>query len=168
MDYDFLDKFVDNYGGEFLYPHILADNRSEAVKVALVLFVDIDLLLVYLDLFFQFPLFRFIFCGQLQKPVMTDCSAYVVLINPLEDTVKFRYPLPRLSDFPLPALHFLFCFGRALLIHHFMESHDVIKEKGGHIKYPAPHYLPQHFLADKVCRTASRIAFVLCTAVMVL
>jgi hypothetical protein len=49
-----------------------------------------------------------------------------------------------------------------------MESHDVIKEKGGHIKYPAPHYLLQHFLADKVSRTASRIVFVLCTAVMVL
>ena len=25
MDYDFLDKFIDDCGGEFLYPHILAD-----------------------------------------------------------------------------------------------------------------------------------------------
>ncbi len=82
--------------------------------------------------------------------------------------VKFRYPFPRLSDFTLPALHSLFRFSGALLIHHFMESHDVIKEKGGHVKYPAPYYLFQHFLADKVCCTASRIALVLCTAVMVL
>ena len=114
MDYDFLDKFIDDCGGEFLYPHILADNRGEAVKIALVLFVGIDFLLVCLDLFFQFPLFRFILCGQLQKSVMADCSADVILINPLEDTVKFCYPLPRLSDFPLPALHFLFCFSRVL------------------------------------------------------
>ncbi len=168
MDYDFLDKFIDDCGGEFLYPHILADNCGEAVKVALVLFVGIDFLLVCLDLFFQFPLFRFILCGQLQKSVMADCAAYVVLINPLEDTVKFRYPLPCLSDFTLPALHFLFCFSGALLIHHFMESHDVIKEKGGHVKYPAPYDLLQHFLADKVRRTASRITLIICTAVMVL
>jgi hypothetical protein len=33
-------------------------------------------------------------------------------------------------------LHFLCCFSGALLIHHFIESHDVIKEKGGHVKYP--------------------------------
>ena len=46
MDYDFLDKFIDDCGGEFLYPHILADNRGEAVKIALVLFVGIDFLLV--------------------------------------------------------------------------------------------------------------------------
>ena len=57
MDYDFLDKFIDDCGGKFLYPHILADNRGEAVKVAFVLFVGIDFLLVCLDLFFQFPLF---------------------------------------------------------------------------------------------------------------
>ena len=49
-----------------------------------------------------------------------------------------------------------------------MESHDVIKEKGGHVKYPAPYDLLQYFFADKVRRTASRIALVLCTAVMVL
>ena len=45
MDYDFLDKFIDDCGGEFLYPHILADNRGEAVKIALALFVGIDFLL---------------------------------------------------------------------------------------------------------------------------
>ena len=141
MDYDFLDKFIDDCGGEFLYPHILADNRGEAVKVAFVLLVGINFLLVCFDLFFQFPLFCFILCGQLQKPVVTDCAADVVLINPLEDTVKFRYPFPRLSDFPLSALHFLFRFSGALLVHHFFKSYDVIKEKGGHIKYPAPYYL---------------------------
>lgn len=65
MDYDFLDKFIDDCGGEFLYPHILTDNRGEAVKVTFVLFVGIDFLLVCLDLFFQFPLFCFILCGQL-------------------------------------------------------------------------------------------------------
>ncbi len=74
MDYDFLDKFIDDCGGEFLYPHILADNRGEAVKIALILFVSIDFLLVCLNFFFQFPLFRFILCGQLQKSVMADCS----------------------------------------------------------------------------------------------
>ena len=50
---------------------------------------------------------------------------------------------------------------------HFLKSHDVIKEKRGHIKYPALYYLLQYFLADKVSRTASRIALVRCTAVMV-
>ena len=94
---------------KLLYPHILADNRGKAVKVALVLFIGIDFLLVCLDPFFQFPLFCFILCGQLQKPVVADCAAYIIFINPLEDTVKFRYPFLCLSDFPLPALHFLFC-----------------------------------------------------------
>ena len=44
MDYDFLDKFIDDCGGEFLYPHILTDNCRKAVKVALILFVGIDFL----------------------------------------------------------------------------------------------------------------------------
>ncbi|MEY8521978.1 hypothetical protein AALA90_02970 [Lachnospiraceae bacterium 38-10] len=39
-----------------------ADNHGEAVKIAFVLFVGIDFLLVCLDLFFQFPLFRFLAC----------------------------------------------------------------------------------------------------------
>ena len=68
MDYDFFNKFIDDCGGKFFYPHILADNRGEAVKIALVLFVGIDFLLVCLDLFFQFPLFRFILCG-LSTPI---------------------------------------------------------------------------------------------------
>ena len=38
MDYDFPDKFIDDCGGEFLYPHILTDNCEKAVKVAFVLF----------------------------------------------------------------------------------------------------------------------------------
>lgn len=46
MDYDFLDKFIDDCGDKFLYPHILTDNRGEAVKVAFALFVDTDFLLV--------------------------------------------------------------------------------------------------------------------------
>ena len=62
MDYDILDKFIDDCGGEFFYPHILADNCGKAVKVALVLFVGIDFLPVCIDLFFQFPLFRFPAC----------------------------------------------------------------------------------------------------------
>lgn len=99
---------------------------------------------------------------------MDDSAAYVVLINPLEDTGKFHDPFLCLYDFTLPALHFRLCFSGALCIHHFMESHDVVIEKGGHIKYSAPHDLRQHFLADKVRRTASRIVLELCTAVMVL
>lgn len=63
MDFEFLD----NLRGKFLYPHILTENCGIAVKVALVLFVGIDLLLVCLDLCFQFPLFRFMLCGQFQK-----------------------------------------------------------------------------------------------------
>ena len=40
MDYDFLNKFIDDCGGEFLYPHILTNNRGEAVKIALVYVAD--------------------------------------------------------------------------------------------------------------------------------
>ena len=43
MDYDFLDKFIDDCGGECLYPPILTDNRGEIVKSALVLLIGIDL-----------------------------------------------------------------------------------------------------------------------------
>lgn len=86
----------------------------------------------------------------------------------LSKSLLFCYPLLRLSDFPLPALHFLFRFSRALCVHHFFKRYDVTKEKDGHIKYPAPYYLLHYFFADKVSRTTSRIAFILCTAVMVL
>lgn len=99
---------------------------------------------------------------------MIDCAANAVLINPIEDTVKFRYPLLSLSDIPLLVLHFLFRFGGALCIYHFLKSHDIIEEKGGHVKYPAPYYLIQHLFSNKVRRTASSIALILCTEVMVL
>ena len=71
----------------------------------------------------------------------------------VENNIHFLYPFP---------VH-LFRFGRTLLIHHFMESHDVIKEKAGHVKYPAPYDLLQHLLVDKISRTAFRIALVFCT-----
>ena len=94
MDYDFFDKFIDDCGSKFLYPYILADNRGEAVKVALVLFVGIDFLLFCLDLFFQFPLFCFIFCGQFQKSVVADCAAYVVLRELLSRVIISKKILP--------------------------------------------------------------------------
>ena len=58
----------------------------------------------------------------------------------------------RLSGFTLSALYFLFRSSRTLLLHHFMESHDIIKEKSGHIGYPAPYYLLSYFHSDKVLR----------------
>ena len=65
----------------------------------------------------------------------------------LANAARVRYPAALLRcklDAPSACcgvFDFLFRFGRALLIDHFMESHDVIKEKGGHIKYPAPNDL---------------------------
>lgn len=42
--------------------------------------------------FRQFPLLCFVSRGQLQKPLIADCTVYIVLINPFENPVKFRNP----------------------------------------------------------------------------
>ena len=122
----------------------LADNGSEAVKVAFILFVGIDFLLFCIYLFRQFFLLSFILCGQLQKSLMADCAVDVVLINPLENPVKFCNPFSCLPDLTPLALYVLFCFIKPLLLYQFHKSSDVLIEHGSYGKYPVENNFPQH------------------------
>ena len=99
---------------------------------------------------------------------MSHKTYYQVLFRIMRSKFVVNGNSKSLKPFMFFAFHFLFCFNGALPVHHFPESHDVVKEQCCHIKYPAPYDLLQDFLADKMRRTASRIAFVFCTAVMVL
>ena len=85
-----------------------------------------------------------------------------------ENPVKFRNPFFRLSDFTPLAFHVLFCFIKPLLLYQFHKSSDVLIEHGSYGKYPVENDFPQDFFSDEVCRTISCIAFISCTAVVVL
>ena len=99
---------------------------------------------------------------------MADCAVDVVLINPLENPVKFRNPFSCLSDLTPFAFHVLFRFIESLFLYQFHKSSDVLIEHGSYGKYPVENDFPQDFFSDEVCRTISCIAFISCTAVMVL
>ena len=99
---------------------------------------------------------------------MADDSVDVVLINPLENPVKFCNAFFCLFDLTPFALHILFDFRKLLLIDHFTKIHDILNKPCGYIKYPLPEDCFQRFFPDKVCGAASCIALVFCTAVMVL
>ena len=129
---------------------------------------NIYFLLFFLYLFCKFFLLCFILCGQLQKPLMADCTVDVVLINPLENPVKFCNSLFGLGDFPLALFRRPFRFLKPLLIYRLLETHNILKKHGGYIEYPAQHKPFQRFLADKVHGAISRIAFVPRTAVTIL
>ena len=99
---------------------------------------------------------------------VADGSVDIVLINPLENTVKFCDTFSCLFNLTPLTLHILFCFCKLLLIDHFTKIHDILNKPCRYIKYLLPDDCFQRFFPDKVCGTASCIALVLCTAVMVL
>ena len=168
MDDNLLHKLVDNRGRQFGNPHILPNDRCETVKIRFVLFVGVYPFPVCLDFLRQFFLFRSILSGQFQKLFVTDRTAYIVLIDTLENTIKFRDTLFGLCNFP-PALPcFLFRFLKSLHTRHFHKRARIVKEHGGYIEYPAQHKPFQRFLADKVHGAIPRIALVPRAAVTVL
>ena len=132
-----LHKLIDNGGREFLNAYILANNGGEAVKVGFVLFVSINRRLFCLDKLCQLLLFRFILGGQLQKPLMGNRARYVVLINPLENTVKFGDTLLCLFQFPFAPLYSLFHFLKTLFLYYPAEIVGVVYEHRRYVEYPA-------------------------------
>ena len=100
MDDHLLHKLVDNRGRRFGNPCILPDDRRKTVKVRFVLLVGMYHFPVCLDLLRQFFLLRFILGRSLQKPFVGNCAGSIVLINALENPVKFRDPLFCLGNFP--------------------------------------------------------------------
>ena len=68
-----------------------------------------------LDLLRQFFLFCLIVGGEFQEPFMTDCPTDVILIDALENAVKFSNVFFRLGDFTLAFLRLFFGFLEVLL-----------------------------------------------------
>ena len=67
---------------------------------------------------------------------MADCAVNIVLVNPLENTVKLGNPFPCLFEFFLLPLYCLFRFLKPLLINHVLKALYIIKEHSRYIKYP--------------------------------
>ena len=98
MDDDFLHKLIDDGGGQFTNTHIFSHNGCKAGEIGLILFKGFYRFSPYLDLLRQFFLFYFIVSGEFQKTFMADRPADVVLIDALENPVKFANALFRLGE----------------------------------------------------------------------
>lgn len=136
MNDDLLHKLIDDGGRQFPDTHIFSHNGCKAGKIGLILFKGFYRLPPCLDLFCQLFLLRFIVSGEFQEPFMADCTADVVLINALENTVKFGNALFRLGDFTLALLCLFLRFLKTLLSRRFHECHSIIKEQRRHIENP--------------------------------
>ena len=115
MDDDLLYKLIDDGGRQFPDAHILPHNGCKARKIGLILFKGFYCVPPYLDLLRQFFLFCLIVSGEFQEPFMADCPADVVLVDALENAVKFGNALFRLGDFTLALLGVFFGFLEPLL-----------------------------------------------------
>ena len=67
---------------------------------------------------------------------MFDCAVDVVLVNPLENTVKLGNSFLCLFQFFLFPLYCLFCFCESLLIDGIPKALYVFKEHSRYCKYP--------------------------------
>ena len=115
MDNDLLYKLIDDGGCQFPDTHIFPYNGCKAVKVGSILFKDFYHFPPCLNLLCQFSLFRFIVSGEFQEPFMADRPADVILIDALENAVKFANTLFRLGNFTLAFLGLFFRFLKTLL-----------------------------------------------------
>ena len=121
MDDDLLYKLIDDGGRQFPDAHILPHNSCKAGTIGLILFKGFYRFPPCLDLLRQFFLFCLIVGGEFQEPFMADGPADVVLIDALENPVKFSNALFRLGDF-MPALLGLFLrFLKTLLSRRFLK-----------------------------------------------
>ena len=62
------------------------------MSAGLVLLEDMNSVLLCLNKLHQFFLLGFILRRQYQKPLVANCSVYIIFINSLENPVKFGYP----------------------------------------------------------------------------
>ena len=115
MDNDLLHKLIDDSGGQFTNTHIFSHNGCKAGEIGLILFKGFYRFPPYLDLLRQFFLFCLIVGGEFQEPFMTDCPTDVILIDALENAVKFSNVFFRLGDFTLAFLRLFFGFLEVLL-----------------------------------------------------
>lgn len=168
MDDDFLYKLINDGGRQFTNAHIFPYNGCKAVKVGFILFKGFYRFPPYLDLFCQFFLFRLIISGEFQEPLMADYPTDVVLIDALENAVKFGNTLFRLGDFTLAFLGLFFGFLKVLLFRGFLKCHSIVKEQRCHIENPLQDKQFQRFFPDKMRRTSSRVALVIGADIVVL
>ena len=168
MDDDLLHKLVDDGGRQFPDAHILPHNGCNAVKIGLILFKGFYRLPPCLNLLHQFFLFRLIVGGEFQELFMADCPADVVLINALENPVKFGNAIFRLSNFMLTLLGLFFGFLETLLSRRFLKCHGIIKKQCRHIENPLQYKLFQRFFPDEVGGTSSRVALIVGADIVVL
>lgn len=115
MDDDLLYKLIDDGGRQFPDAHIFSHNGCKAGKIGLILFKGFYCVPPCLDLLRQFFLFCLIVGGEFQEPFMTDCPTDVILIDALENAVKFSNVFFRLGDFTLAFLRLFFGFLEVLL-----------------------------------------------------
>lgn len=76
---------------------------------------------------------------------MADRTADVILIDALENAVKFANTLFRLGDFAPALLGLFFVFLEPLLFRSFLKCHGIVKEQCRHIENPLQHKQFQPF-----------------------
>lgn len=99
---------------------------------------------------------------------MADCTVNIVLINPLENTVKFGNPFSCLFQFFFLPLYCLFRFRKSLLIYDFLKALYIINEHSRYIKNSLPDKQFQGFFSNKMCGASTRIALVIRADIMLL
>lgn len=150
MNDDLLYKLIDDGGRQFPDAHILPHDGCEAGKTGLILFKGFYRFPPCLDLLHQFILFRLIVGGEFQEPFMADCPADIILIDALENAVKFGNALFRLGNFTLTFPGLSLRFLETLLSRGFLKCHGVVKEQRRHIENPLQHKQFQSFFPDKL------------------
>ncbi len=148
------------------HAHILADDGGEAVKVCLVLLVGMNGGLLRLNKLRQFLSARLHTPPTISKTFMGDCAVDIVLVNPLENPVKFGYPFPCLFQC------FLFRFTPFPLLETLLidrsETLYVVKEHSAVTQISVAGQTVSGFFSDIMCGASARIALVVGTAVTVL
>ena len=96
---------------------VLADNGQKPVNIGTFAFCFFDFLTEHCSLCLQASLFRFIVGGQLVKTLVSQLSADVVLIQPVEDHIQFR-------DTLLTFRQQLALFGKTFIAFLYIHIHD--------------------------------------------
>ena len=121
MNDNLLYKLIDDGGCQFPDAHTFSHNGCKAGKIGLILFKGFYCVPPCLDLLRQFFLFCLIVSGEFQEPFMADCPADVVLVDALENAVKFGNALFRLGDFAFALLGLFLRFLKTLLSRRFLK-----------------------------------------------
>ena len=84
MDIDRFDQIVQHRGSQFLQMQILLRLTDEFIHILRLIFLPLNLIFQYVNLFSQFVLFLFVVVCEHLEPCLTELPTHHILINTLE------------------------------------------------------------------------------------